>query len=66
MPSPLSRLSCQTAVESGRSALSLRYHAPFPTYSYPPLLLSIALVASEALAADFTGRVVGVADGTPS
>ena len=28
-----------------------------------PLLLSIALVASQALAADFTGRVVGVSDG---
>ena len=28
-----------------------------------PLCLGIALVASQALAADFTGRVVGVADG---
>ncbi len=28
-----------------------------------PLLLSIALVASQALAADFTGRVVGVSEG---
>ncbi len=28
-----------------------------------PLLLSIALVASQTLAADFTGRVVGVSDG---
>ncbi len=28
-----------------------------------PLLLGIALVASQALAADFTGRVVGVSDG---
>ncbi len=28
-----------------------------------PLFLSIALVASQALAADFTGRVVGVSDG---
>ncbi len=28
-----------------------------------PLFLGIALVASQALAADFTGRVVGVSDG---
>ena len=28
-----------------------------------PLFLGLALVASQALAADFTGRVVGVADG---
>ncbi len=28
-----------------------------------PLFLSIALVASHALAANFTGRVVGVSDG---
>ncbi len=28
-----------------------------------PLFLSLALVASQALAADFTGRVVGVSDG---
>ena len=28
-----------------------------------PLFLAIALVASQALAADFTGRVVGVSDG---
>ncbi len=28
-----------------------------------PLFLGIALVASHALAADFTGRVVGVSDG---
>ncbi len=28
-----------------------------------PLFLGVALVASQALAADFTGRVVGVADG---
>ncbi len=28
-----------------------------------PLLLGIALIAAQALAADFTGRVVGVADG---
>ena len=29
----------------------------------PPLFLSFALFASQALAADFTGRVVGVSDG---
>ncbi len=28
-----------------------------------PLFISFALLASQALAADFTGRVVGVADG---
>ncbi len=28
-----------------------------------PLFLGVALVASQALAADFTGRVVGVSDG---
>ena len=28
-----------------------------------PLLLGLALIASQALAADFTGRVVGVSDG---
>ncbi len=28
-----------------------------------PLFLGIALVASQPLAADFTGRVVGVSDG---
>ncbi len=31
-----------------------------------PLFISFALLASQALAADFTGRVVGVSDGTPS
>ena len=33
---------------------------PIPTL---PLFLGIALVASQTLAADFTGRVVGVSDG---
>ena len=28
-----------------------------------PLFLGIALIASQTLAADFTGRVVGVSDG---
>ncbi len=28
-----------------------------------PLFISFALLASQALAADFTGRVVGVSDG---
>ena len=28
-----------------------------------PLFIGIALVASQVLAADFTGRVVGVSDG---
>jgi len=38
----------------------MRHANPITTL---PLFLSIALLTSQALAADFTGRVVGVADG---
>ena len=38
----------------------MRHSRPIATL---PLFLGIALVASQALAADFTGRVVGVSDG---
>ena len=38
----------------------MRHSRPIATL---PLFLGIALVASQTLAADFTGRVVGVSDG---
>ncbi len=38
----------------------MRHSRPIVTL---PLFLGIALIASQALAADFTGRVVGVSDG---
>lgn len=41
----------------------MRRSQPIATLS---LFFSFALLTSQALAVDFTGRVVGVSDGTPS